>query len=109
MITILNTSILTRDGSFNYVSITLNEGKTFCYEGFESAIGQQSTAQIISSLLGINCPVNRILYKQKPGRQPLVFKLKGRPTEGKILSLLKIEKIVFAWGVLFNINFKGGN
>ena len=91
MLTILNTSILTA---------TLDEAKALVANGFESAIGHQSTADVISTLLGVACPMNRIMYQQGQGDVALVFKLNGRPEEGKILSVEDIEEIGYSWGVL---------
>ena len=68
--------------------------------GFQSAIGHQSTADIISTLLGVECPMNRIMYRQDIGDYALVFKLNGRPEEGKILSVADIEEIGYSWGIL---------
>jgi hypothetical protein len=100
MLTILNTSILTAHGTYSYRPVTLDEAKAMVSEGFESAIGHQSTADVISTLLGVECPMNRVMYQQGPGDKALVFKLNGRPEEGKILSIEDIEGIGYSWGVL---------
>ena len=100
MITILNTSILTNYGSFSYEKITLDQAKELVKDGFISAIGHQSTAEIISTLLNIECSMNRIQYAQDISDVALVFKLKGRSEEGKILTLEDIEEIGYEWGLL---------
>jgi len=104
-ITLLNCSILTDYGSYKYSPTDLAQARQAVGDlGFKSAIGHESTAQIISELLDIDCRVNRILYKQKVGESVLVFKLKGRPPEGKILSREEIEEIGYEWGTLSKIN-----
>lgn len=113
MITLLNTSILTDHGNYRYTEITLDKAKGILLgsvnpmigdpgriEGWRSAIGHESTAQIMSALLGREIPVNRIQYKQKIGDRAIVFKLNGRPPEGKIFSTEEIEKIGYSWGLL---------
>lgn len=113
MITLLNTSILTDHGTYNYKEITLDKAKDILLEsvnpmigdpgrieGWQSAIGHESTAQIMSELLGREIPVNRMQYKQQVGDRAIVFKLKGRPPEGKILSAEEIEEIGYSWGLL---------
>jgi hypothetical protein len=100
MIKILNTSILTCYGSYSYEPLTLEESKLLISEGFESAVGHQSTCDILSSLLGKEVKLNRIQYSQKEGEIALVFKLKGRPEEGKILSVSEIEQIGYEFGKL---------
>ena len=101
MITILNTSILTAHGLFEYEPISLKRAREIVQDGFLSAIGHESTARVISTLLEIDCPVNRIQYQQEPGESALVFKLRGRPEEGKVLSAGEIEEIGYEWGLLF--------
>ena len=100
MLTILNTSILTTYGRYSYRQATMDEAKAMVSDGFQSAIGHQSTADVISTLLGVKISMNRIIYKQNKGDQALVFKLNGRPEEGKILSVKDIEVIGYSWGVL---------
>jgi hypothetical protein len=100
-IVILNTSILTNYGKFNYYSVSLEIVKeSVLNREILSAVGHESTAQIISSLLNIQCPVNRIQYIQHPRDCVFIFKLNGRPPEGKILSIKEIEEIGFTWGRL---------
>lgn len=98
--TILNTSILTTFGSFSYQPLSLDEAKACVADGFESAIGHQSTADVVSTLLGVAVPMNRQQYSQCVGDNALVFKLKGRPPEGVILSTAEIEAIGYEWGLL---------
>ena len=100
-ITILNTGILTAYGTFEFVSTTLNEAQKLVRENeFQSAIGHQSTAEILMELLGIEIEVNRIEYSQQIGESALVFKLRSRPPEGKILNCEEIEKIGYDFGIL---------
>jgi len=103
-VTLLNCSILTAYGEYRYVPINLAQARQAVGDlGFKSAIGHESTAQIISELLGIDCSVNRIIYEQKTGESALVFKLKRRSPEGKILTREEIEDIGYEWGILCKI------
>jgi hypothetical protein len=102
-LTILNTSILTSFGTFGFHEITLVDARNYCHDEeyqVQSAVGHQSTCDILSKLLAIDVPLNRIEYKQQTGETALVFKLKGRPEEGKILTLEEIEKIGYQFGIL---------
>lgn len=102
---ILNTSILTNDGSYEMKSISeggaielvngYNDGA-----GIDSAIGHESTAQILTTILGVKVGVNRQLFAQESGQTALVFKLNGRPPEGKILSLDELKEIGYSFKVL---------
>jgi len=98
---ILNTSILTSEGTFTLKSITLEQAQTLISSNeILSAVGHQSTAEILTELLGIEIPVNRIQFTQEDGQQALVFKLNGRPPEGKILSREEIETIGYKFQLL---------
>lgn len=104
--TFLNTSILTSYGSFTYDSATVEEVLYHLQAAeqtnipIESAVGHASTAAIMSDLLGREVPVNRCEYRQEPGDTAIVFKLRGRPPEGKILSREELEAIGYDFGIL---------
>jgi hypothetical protein len=104
MVTILNTSILTNFGSYNYEPLTLEESKSLISEGFESAVGHHSTCEILSSLLEKEVKLNRIQYSQNIEDIALVFKLKGRPEEGQILTVAEIEAIGYEFGKLTRLS-----
>jgi hypothetical protein len=108
-IVFLNTSILTCDGVFSMRTVTLDEVKALpgTIERL-SAIGHASTAEILTELLGDKIAVNRIEYKQEPGDLAVVFKLKGRPPEGTILSRNEIEAIGYEFKFLLLIAHKFG-
>jgi hypothetical protein len=107
---ILNTSIITAYGSFDYLSISLDDAKLLVYnaqdpmigpdDGILSAVGHQSTAEILSELLETEIPVNRIQFSQEIQQCAIVFKLKGRAPEGVILSREEIERIGYEFGLL---------
>jgi hypothetical protein len=99
-IAILNTSILTSYGCYDYRKISVEDAKKLVATGFESYVGHQSTCDVLKQLLDIEVPMNRQQYSQKVGESALVFKLKGRPEEGKILSAEEIEAIGYEFGIL---------
>lgn len=100
-IAILNTSILTSEGVFSLREITLGQAQKLVREKkILSAVGHQSTADILTELLEIPVPVNRINFQQQPGQKAVVFKLNGRPEEGKILNRAEIESIGYKFQLL---------
>lgn len=103
---ILNTSIVTADGSYDLSAITVDEARSLVRGagGFESAVGHESTAQILSTLLGVDVAMNRVQFEQKPGQIALVFKLNGRPPEGTILSAKEVEEIGYSFKKLTRIS-----
>lgn len=100
---LLNTSILTSTGLFSLDDITLTEARELVQENLnelDSAIGHQSTAEIMSALLEVEIPVNRQVFQQQVEQKALVFKLNGRPEEGKVLTVDDIENIGYKFQVL---------
>lgn len=79
---LLNTSILTSTGTYTLDDITLSQARKIIKENkgnFDSAIGHESTAEIMTILLNVDVPVNRQMFSQEIGQSALVFKLNGRP------------------------------
>jgi hypothetical protein len=66
--------------------IDLERVKSLLELGFESAVGHQSTAEILTNLLGIEVPVNRVAIKLQSGDVLIVFQLAVRLNEGQVLS-----------------------
>jgi len=101
---LLNTTIVTSEGWYDVYKITTQEAIELFkqnYTNFISAIGHDSTASIMNTILGTDLiKVNRIEFKQNYGQTALCFKLKGRPAEGKILSLDEIEQIGYEFIVM---------
>lgn len=105
-ITLLNTSILTNYGLFEYSRLEVEEARQLVQDNKNevwSAIGHAATAAILSELLGIEVAVNRTDYRQEPGETALIFKLRQRLLEGQILSREEIEKIGYDFGLLRRI------
>lgn len=99
---ILNTTIITADGDFSLKTISLDQAKDLVKNApsIDSAVGHQSTADILTTLLETKIEMNRQMFIQQPGQKALVFKLKGRPEEGKILTIEEIESIGYEFKAL---------
>jgi len=63
--------------------------------GFISAIGHQATADLLTSLLGIEVPFNRVTIKAKPGDILVHYVLKERIPEGRVLTLDELKLLQF--------------
>lgn len=100
-ITLLNTSVLTSYGTFSFHGIPLVEAKGLVKKnGFVSAIGHSATAEVLSDLLEIEVIANRTEFVQSIENIAIIFKLKSRVPEGKILNRTEIEEIGYEFGVL---------
>ena len=98
---IMNTTILVEDGLFRLRQISLEEAKAIASSNeILSGIGHESTAEIISDLLGLHVPMNRINCGQAAGQSALCFKLSSRPKEGAILDREAIEEIGYSFKLL---------
>ncbi len=105
-LTLLNTCILTDYGTFIFQPLSLDEARAMVREfkqtgkTIQSAIGHQSTAELLTTLLEFPVAVSRMTYAQRRGDAALVFKLKVRPPEGKVLTRAELEEIGYEFGLL---------
>lgn len=86
MVYIMNSPVLTNFGLYKYSQLTLEEAKKILSNGFISAVGHQATVLVLSQLLGIDVPYNRISIKMEKGDKAIVFRVKVRLEEGVILN-----------------------
>jgi uncharacterized protein DUF1874 len=100
MVTLFNTSILTAFGAYRYEPLSLDDARRLVAEGFVSAIGHESTARMLSELLGVAVEARRVDYQQQIGERAIVFKLKRRLPEGAILTAEEIQAIGYEFGLL---------
>jgi hypothetical protein len=62
---------------------------------FLSAVGHESTAKLLTQILGFPITVNRIQIKLEKGDILIVFQLLQRLPEGKVLEASELEKIPY--------------
>jgi len=76
--------------------ISLEEAKQIlANNSFVSAIGHEATAKLLSQILNISIPANRISVFFEPGDTGIHFFLKTRLPEGKILSEAELKTLDF--------------
>lgn len=99
---LLNAPVLTVYGKFEFEQIPVEKAREFIRqaETVESAIGHAATAEVLTKHLEFEVKMNRTEFRQEVGDAALVFRLKTRPAEGKILNVEEIEKIGFEFGLL---------
>lgn len=77
--------------------ISLDEAREAVKHGFISAIGHQSTAQVLTELLGVEVKENRIQVVLKKGVKVIVFQLHSRLPEGKVLSEEELKALKYSF------------
>jgi hypothetical protein len=82
--------------------ISVQEAKGLLKGDFISAIGHEGSAQVLSQLLGIKIPVNRISVFFEKGDIGVHLFLKQRLPEGKVLSEEELKNLDF-WLVLSEV------
>jgi hypothetical protein len=75
--------------------LAASEARKWLAPGFESAVGHASTASLLSRLLGMPVPQNRIAVKLRPGDKVVALKLEGRLPEGHVLSDEELGTVPF--------------
>lgn len=100
-VALFNGTVATTNGIYSIQDIAVETVKSYIKEcGFISAIGHEATAQIMSELLGVEVPMNRIQFHQQVGQIAVAFKLNIRPPEGMILDRQAIERIGYSLKIM---------
>ena len=101
-VVLLNAPVVTSEGVYRFEQISPEEARSLVHrQGFKSAIGPAPTALVLSELLNVDCPMNRVEFRQQPGQVAIVFRLARRLEEGRILvDRFEIEQIGFSFALL---------
>lgn len=91
-------SMLGKEGILCWKEISLQEARELVKGGsFESIIGHEGTAQVFSSLLGVEIPPRRVFYSLGENDLLLVGQINARLPEGKVLSREELEGLPIRW------------
>jgi len=101
MLYIFNTLIVpcdfSKSDSFNVRlrKVGVEEAKKLIGEDFISAIGHEATASLLTEILDVEIPMNRISVRMNIGDRGLHFMLYQRLPEGKILTKEELEELQY--------------
>lgn len=90
-------------GAFRHTEISLSEAEHLvseCGDNWLSAIGHESTAQLLSELFGKQIPINRIDYQYQTGDVQLILRLKKRQPEGSVLNREALDKVGYSFSII---------
>jgi hypothetical protein len=98
---IINAPILTEYGIWEFSGpLSIDEARTILAGNFVSSIGHEASAKLLSQILNMPIPVNRIQIKMQPGDAALILRLLQRLPEGKVLNESELKALDFELGLL---------
>lgn len=103
-VAIFNGPVCTTNGLYRISDLTVEEAKTLInHYGFESAVGHDASAKVLSDILEVDVPMKRIEYAQSIGQKAIALKLSIRPPEGQILTAEEMFRVGFELKLLERI------
>lgn len=103
-VVIFNGPICTTTGLYRVTELDVAQARMLVRtHGYMSAVGHEASAQVLSSVLEVDVPMNRIEYEQKVGQQAIALKLDVRPPEGQILTAKEMYDVGFSLQLLMRL------
>lgn len=82
------------------MKISPEEARALLSDGFVSAVGHEGTARLMSGIIAVDIPYNRVPIYMLPGDKAVVLWLLDRPDEGYVYSAEELRDIPCELGLL---------
>jgi Domain of unknown function (DUF1874). len=86
-------SMLSKESYLMVKEVDIETVKAMLTQPFISAVGHESTAKLLTALLGVEVPYNRIQVRLQKGDRLLVFQLLTRLEEGRVLDEDELRRL----------------
>ncbi len=100
MIYVLNAPVVTNYGVYRFTVIAPDAAREILSAGFISAVGHESTARLMSQMIGIDIPFNRITIHMEAGDKAIALWLLDRPGEAQVYSMEDLAAVNCELGLL---------
>ena len=82
-----------REATFKLRRLSLDEARRWASQGFTSAVGHESTAQLLSGLLGVPVTPSRVQVWMRPGDEALCVQFMVRFAEGHVATVEELQQL----------------
>jgi hypothetical protein len=101
MIYLLNSLVIPIDPKISVIWVRMKRATVeevrnlLATNNWESAVGHEGTASLLSKILGVEVPMRRVSIYAKPGDLLIHFALRMRLPEGRVLSEEELRQLDF--------------